>query len=94
MEAKLFNGDYIPDGLGGVVRCEGADALLERVLYLLGREPAAQRSTAAMQYAAEALADEDVSVTDVTLSPAGEGRVQLTVLLEHRGEGLSVAMTV
>ena len=47
-----------------------------------------------MQYAAEALADEDVSVTDVTLSPAGEGRVQLTVLLEHRGEGLSVAMTV
>ena len=114
MEAKLFNGDYIPDGLGGVVRCEGADALLQRVLfrltarrgqfpllprlgsrlYLLGREPAAQRSAAAMQYAAEALADEDVSVTDVTLSPAGEGRVQLTVLLEHRGEGLSVAMTV
>ena len=35
MEAKLFNGDYIPDGLGGVVRCEGADALLERVLFRL-----------------------------------------------------------
>jgi len=114
MEAKLSNGDYIPDGLGGVVRCEGADALLERVLfrltarrgsfpllpqlgsrlYLLGREPAAQRSTAAMQYAAEALTEEDVTVTDVILSPAGEGRVRIQVLLEHRGEDLSVEMTV
>ncbi len=35
MEAKLYNGDYIPDGLGGVVRCQGADALLERVLFRL-----------------------------------------------------------
>ncbi len=35
MEAKLFNGDYIPDGLGGVARCKGADALLERVLFRL-----------------------------------------------------------
>ena len=63
MEPRIQNGDYIPDGLGGVVRSQGADALLERVLfrltarrgglpplpqlgsrlYLLGREPAAQR---------------------------------------------------
>ena len=35
MEARIHNGDYIPDGLGGVVRCQGADALLERVLFRL-----------------------------------------------------------
>ena len=76
MEPRIQNGDYIPDGLGGVVRSQGADALLERVLfrltarrgglpplpqlgsrlYLLGREPAAQRLSAARQYVAEALA--------------------------------------
>ena len=35
MEPRLKNGDYIPDGLGGVVRCEGAEALLERILFRL-----------------------------------------------------------
>ena len=35
MELKLINGDYVPDGMGGVVRCAGADALLERVLFRL-----------------------------------------------------------
>ena len=35
METKLLNGDYVPDGLGGVARCQGADALLERVLFRL-----------------------------------------------------------
>ena len=35
MEARIANGDYIPDGLGGIVRCQGADALLERVLFRL-----------------------------------------------------------
>ena len=35
MEPRIQNGDYIPDGLGGVVRSQGADALLERVLFRL-----------------------------------------------------------
>ncbi len=35
METKLSNGDYVPDGLGGVARCAGDDALLERVLFRL-----------------------------------------------------------
>jgi len=35
MEIKLINGDYVPDGLGGIQRCSGADALLQRVLYRL-----------------------------------------------------------
>ena len=114
MEAKLFNGDYIPDGLGGVVRCAGADALLERVLfrltarrgqfpllpdlgsrlYLLAREPASQRLSAARQYAAEALEGEAVSLSDVELAPAGEGRIQITILLDYRGTDLTVTLTV
>lgn len=114
MEAKLCNGDYIADGLGGVERCAGTDALLERVLfrltarrgqfpplpklgsrlYLLGREPVPQRLSAARQYVAEALAEEDVSVSEVVLTPAGDGRARLAVYLTSHGEELSVTTTV
>ena len=43
---------------------------------------------------AEALAREDVTVSDVELEPAGDGRARLTVSLTSRGEPLSVTMTV
>lgn len=114
MEARIHNGDYIPDGLGGVVRCQGADALLERVLfrltarrgglpplprlgsrlYLLSREPAAQRLSAARQYVAEALAEEEVTVTDVSLTSEKQGHIGIRVLLEYEGTELSVSVTV
>ena len=114
MEPRIKNGDYIPDGLGGVVRCEGAEAVLERVLfrltarrgglpflprlgsrlYLLSREPAVQRFSAAQQYVAEALAEEPVNITDVELIALGEGRTQLTVWLDYQGTELSVSMAV
>lgn len=114
MEARIHNGDYIPDGLGGVVRCQGTDALLERVLfrltarrggfpplpqlgsrlYLLSREPAAQRLSAARQYAAEALAEEPVVVADVTLTPESQDRICMKVLLEYQGTELAVSLTV
>ena len=114
MEVRIKDGDYIPDGLGGVVRCQGADALLERVLfrltarrggfpilpqlgsrlYLLSREPAAQRLSAARQYVAEALSEEAVSITDVKLTPEGQGRVRVETSLEYQGTELSVSVTV
>ena len=105
METKISNGDYVSDGLGGVERCKGTDALLERVLfrltarrgsrlYLLSREPTARRQSAAAQYVAEALAEEDVTVTEVSLAPEAGGRVRLTVLLDYRGEALNMAVTV
>lgn len=111
MEIKLQNGDYVPDGLGGVVRCQGAEALLERVLYRLTArrgglpflprlgsrlyqlpgESAAQRLSAARQYAAEALAEEPVTITDVRLSPAAEGHIRVQVLLDYQGTELSAS---
>ena len=114
MEPRLKNGDYIPDGLGGVVRCEGMEALLERVLfrliarrgglpflpqlgsrlYLLSREPAAQRLSAARQYVAESLAEEPVSITNVELTPGGDSCAYLTVWLDYQGTELSVTLTV
>ena len=114
MEARIHNGDYIPDGLGGVVRCQGADALLERVLfrltahrgglpplpklgsrlYLLSREPISQRLSAARQYVAEALAEEDVSITDVILTPEKQGHIGIQVLLEYEGTELSASVAV
>lgn len=114
MELRIQNGDYIPDGLGGVVRCQGADAMLERVLfrltahrggfpllpqlgsrlYLLGREPAAQRLSAARQYVAEALAEEAVTVADVSLTPEGQGHMRLAVQLEYQGTELPVSLMI
>lgn len=113
MEIKIKNGDYVADGLGGVQRCAGAEALLQRVLYrltarrgqfpmlpelgsrlyLLGRESPAGRLGAARQYAAEALQGEDVTVTDVKLSPGEAGRMEVTVFLRYRGKDLSVTLT-
>lgn len=114
MEIKIQNGDYVPDGLGGVVRLSGAEALLERILFrltarrggllplpalgsrlhLLGREPASQRLSVARQYVAEALTEEDVTVTDVTLAPKDGGRMDLTVFLTYEGEALSVTLDI
>lgn len=114
MEARIHDGDYIPDGLGGVVRCQGTDALLERVLFrltarrgglpplprlgsrlhLLAREPAVQRLSAARQYVAEALAEEPVAVTDVTLSPEGRDRIRMKISLDYEGTELAVSLTV
>lgn len=113
MEIKLINGDYVPDGLGGIQRSSRADALLQRVLfrltarrgqfpplpalgsrlYLLGKESPSQRLSAARQYAAEALAEEDVTITDVLLSPAQDDHISITVLLNYQGTDLSVTLT-
>ena len=35
MELKLEQGDYVPDGKGGLARAEGNDAVLQRVLWKL-----------------------------------------------------------
>ena len=35
MELELRNGDYVPDGAGGLRRVEGAEALLQRVFFRL-----------------------------------------------------------
>ena len=35
MELELRDGDYVPDGMGGVYRKEGKEALLQRVLFRL-----------------------------------------------------------
>ena len=40
------------------------------------------------------LAEEDVEVTDVILTPAGEGRIHLAVLMDYRGSDLSITLTV
>ena len=63
-------------------------------LYLLGRESVAQRPSAARLYVAEALAEEDVTVKEVSLAPEDGGRARLTVLLDYRGEALNMAVTV
>lgn len=63
-------------------------------LYLPGRESLPQRLSAARLYVAEALAEEAVSIKDVALAPAGEGRSEVTVQLSCRGEELAVTVMV
>ena len=114
MGLSLRNGDYVPDGTGGLRRTEGREALLEQVLFRLtarrgtfpflpelgsrlwqlGQLPAARRQSAAEQYVAEALAEEDVAVTAVRLAEAGGGRLQLEVELLYQGENLTAAATL
>ena len=109
MGLSLRNGDYVPDGTGGLRRTEGREALLEQVLFRLtarrgtfpflpelgsrlwqlGQLPAARRQSAAEQYVAEALAAEQVILTE-----SGGGRAQVTVGLTWQGEALSVTVEV
>lgn len=114
MELLLKDGDYLPDGLGGMVRLEGAQALLQRVLFRLtarrgglpflpqlgsdlwrlGREKPGQRLAAARQFVAQALAEEPVEVTEVTLQEDQQGHGEVTVYLTYLGEDFSVKATI
>ena len=97
MELKLRNGDYVPDGTGSVIRLEGEQALLQRVLFRLkahrGSLPARERQTAAKQYVTEALsAEPGLRVESVELSQSGDGSGELTVGLSCLDEPLTVML--
>lgn len=114
MELELRNGDYVPDGVGGLRRVSGREALTQRILYRLtarrgafpfwetlgsrlwelGRVPAPERRSAARQYVAEALAEEPVTVEDVTVGPGRDGSAAVTARLRYEGESLPVTVEV
>ena len=58
-------------------------------LYTLGREKPGDRQTLCERYVAEALADEDVTVTGVQYLPAGEG-ARVTVELRWQGQPMEI----
>ena len=91
METKLVNGDYVPDGLGGVERLSGADALLGRVLYRLtarrGQFPPLPELGSRLY-----LLGRETGANRLTA--AGEGRVHLAVFLKYQGTDLAVTLTV
>ena len=63
-------------------------------LWLLGRESGSGRLSAARQYVAEALTEEQVAVEDVALSDAGEGRIRLEARLLWEGGSLTAVVTI
>ena len=63
-------------------------------LWKLGRESGAKRLSAARQYVTEALADEDVIVSDIRLSDAGGGRMRLEVDLLSGEDALQAVLTL
>ena len=110
MGLSLRNGDYVPDGTGGLRRTEGREVLFRLTarrgtfpflpelgsrLWQLGQLPAARRQSAAEQYVEEALAAEPgLTVEQVILTESGGGRAQVTVGLTWQGEALSVTVEV
>ena len=80
--------------LDGPQRRASASAAAGKPAVSAGREPAAQRLSAARQYVAEALAEEAVTVTDIALAPAEQDRTRLTVQLEYQGTDLSVSLVI
>ena len=103
MELELKNGDYLPDGAGGLRRVGGREALLQRALFRLtarrgsfpfweslgsrlwelGRVPAHKRQSAARQYVTEALAEEPVTVENVTLDQGPSGAAAVTAAMTN-----------
>jgi phage gp46-like protein len=63
-------------------------------LWQLGSLAASARQSAAKQYAAEALEDEDVRVTGVTLTPLAGGAFHLAVRMESGGGELTAEVDV
>ena len=108
MELKIKDRDYVADGAGGLVRVSGWDELLERVLFKLSVRRGSfalapelgsklhllWRATAAKQYAAEALADEEgLSVMGVELAEKN-GFLELRVLLRYENETGEAVVTI
>ena len=114
MALLLKDGDYVADERGGLQTVEGAQDLLQRVLfrlqarrgsfpflpelgsrlYLLVREKPGNRQALARQYAAEALREEDVEVTGVTVEESQPGRLRVGVDMDWNGLHLAAEVTV
>ena len=63
-------------------------------LWELGRVPPSARRGAAIQYAAEALADEQLTVDDVELEDGGDGILRLRVWLQAENGEYPLRLTV
>lgn len=63
-------------------------------LWELGKLPALERRAAARQYVTEALAEEPVTVEDVTLEQGRDGTAAVTAQLRYQGESLPVTVEV
>ena len=109
MELRLEQGDYVPNGAGGFQRLEGAEALLQRVLFRLtarrgqfpflpelgSREKPSAREALALQYVTEALVQEpDLAVMGAELTETAPGQAALRADLNWQGAPLSVAVEV
>ena len=105
MERKLIEGDYVPDGAGGLTTLTGSEEVLARALYRLTarrgglpflpelgsrREKPSVRQSLAARYVAQALEGErELKVKDVALAQTGD-RAELRVQLEWQGQPLSL----
>lgn len=63
-------------------------------LWQLGKLPAPERRAAARQYVTEALAEEPVTVEDVTLEQGRDGTAAVTARLRYQGESLPVTVDI
>lgn len=95
MEMKIRNGDYVPDGTGGMARLTGSDAMLQRVLYKLtarrGAFPFLPELGSDLYRLGTLSARERKSAAEQYVRQALDGEAELTVeevSLSERGGGL------
>lgn len=109
-ELKIRDGDYVFDGVGGMVRVKGRDALLQRVLFKLtgkrngflflkdlGSTLYALGGAAASQRQSEAKAAVVQALADEENLQVAQVELngdQLTVQLNYGGEELDLQLTV
>ena len=109
MEARIRNGDYLPDGQGGFLRAEGGEALLQRALLRLtarrGRFPflpdfgsrlylLGMVAPTVRELAAERYVTEALAMEDLTVEEVRlDEDGDLSVLLRIQGESYTLWLT-
>ena len=110
MERRLSQGDYVPDGGGGLTALGDGEEVLARVLfrltahrvrpalgsrlYLLGREKPSARQALAAQEVAEALREETDLQVRAVELEPGGETARVAVYLDWRGKALTAQVEV
>ena len=96
MERMLRDGDYVPDGAGGLETAEGAEEVLARVLFRLTARRGAMPFLPGLGSRLHEVIREketELSVTDVVWKDTERG-AEVTVELNWKGQPLTVTAAV
>ena len=99
MELELRNGDYVPDGVGGLRRVRGREALLQRVFFRLtarrGGLPFLERLGGGLWSPGQEPGPDGTGTgRNVELQPLADGAASVEIQLDFQGETLAATVEV